>query len=259
LCGHCKGAFTDSICDEKGWFGQAENSTLVIQELGEMHPEHQALFLTVLEERTYRRIGDNKEFPLTAQIIMTTDKDLKQAAEHGLFSQQLLHRIKRQIKIPPLRERPEDIPVIIEGWRRERQVTIGHVDDAAIRALRRFSWPGNVRQLLSVMQTVAESGNWSVANIRATAEAIHEQSPQLVDAGSSGAAPDDEDVNKLRQAILDALADGVSLSRDDLQQRTSCKVKSTMVSSLNSLVQSGRVKRLGKGPRTCYRLNGNGR
>lgn len=258
LMGHSKGAFTSAICDEKGWFGQAENGTLVIEELGEMHSEHQTLFLTVLEERKYRRIGDNKEFPLTAQIIMTTDQDLWQAAECGRFSRQLLYRIKRQITIPPLRERLEDIPAIIEGWRRERLVAIGHMDATAIRALQRFRWPGNVRQLLNVMQMVAESGNWSVANIRAIAEADHAQSPQSPD-GSPNGAPEEDSVDELRQAILDALADGVSLSRRELQQRTSCPVNSTMVSSLNGLVQSGRIKRSGRGPKTRYRLNGNGR
>ncbi|MCL5975159.1 MAG: sigma-54 dependent transcriptional regulator, partial [Gammaproteobacteria bacterium] len=156
LFGHEKGAFTGAITARKGRFEMAEGGTLFLDEIGDMPLPMQVKLLRVLQERTFERVGSNKTQKANVRVIAATHRNLETHIEDGRFREDLFYRLNVfPIEMPALRERPEDIPLLIhELIQRIEHENRGAVrfTPAAIASLCRYSWPGNVRELANVVE-----------------------------------------------------------------------------------------------------------
>jgi DNA-binding NtrC family response regulator len=157
LFGHEKGAFTSADAVRKGCFELAQNGTLLLDEFTEMKPDLQAKLLRVLEERKLRRVGGNQEIALDVRPLATSNCELNRAIVDGRLRQDLYYRLcVFVITVPPLRERPDDIPPLtqsfIQRFAAESHRPITGADEECLLALQSYSWPGNVRQLRNVVQ-----------------------------------------------------------------------------------------------------------
>ena len=160
LFGYVEGAFTGARKGGKlGLFELAHDGTLFLDEIGELAPEIQSRLLRVLQEREIMRIGDDKIIPVDVRIISATNRDLFQQTQNGSFRQDLYYRIHVVgLRIPPLRARAEDIPLIFEHYLRLFAGKAGRdaqLTQAARETLKSYAWPGNVRQLRNVAEVVA--------------------------------------------------------------------------------------------------------
>ncbi|MBU1209505.1 MAG: sigma-54 dependent transcriptional regulator [Proteobacteria bacterium] len=156
LFGHEKGAFTGAVKTKRGRLELADKGTLFLDEIGEMPKELQVKILRVLEEQKFQRVGGMEEIEVDNRIIAATNKDLKQAVEAGAFREDLYYRLNVIIiPIPPLRERKEDIPFLVEHFLdKHREVgkkKIKGVGARALQILMEYAWPGNVRELENVL------------------------------------------------------------------------------------------------------------
>jgi DNA-binding NtrC family response regulator len=152
LFGHEKGAFTGAIKTKKGRLELADQGTLFLDEIGEMPKELQVKILRVLEEQKFQRVGGTQDVEVDNRVIAATNKDLKQAVEAGAFRDDLFYRLNViTISIPPLRERKEDIPLLVdyflEKHRKMFKSRAVGVNDEALKLLAEYPWPGNVREL----------------------------------------------------------------------------------------------------------------
>ena len=157
LFGYEKGAFTGAAAAKPGMFELAQGGTIFLDEIGDMNLEMQAKLLRVLEEREIVRVGGNKRISVDVRIIAATNKDLRRSIVDGRFREDLYHRIKViEIKLPSLRERPEDIPLlaryfcsILAAQRRGSPKTLS---EETIAVLSAYGWPGNVRELRNAVE-----------------------------------------------------------------------------------------------------------
>ena len=164
LFGHIKGAFTGATQTQEGLLAFAHESTLFLDEIGELPLAVQASLLRALETQSYRRIGEKQERQVNIRFIFATNRRLAEEVAEGRFNEAFFHRINAfNIEIPPLRERKEDLPLLVDyflttlssGTRPPRVV------DSAMDAIMRYQWPGNVRELRNVLERsiiLAESG-----------------------------------------------------------------------------------------------------
>ena len=156
LFGHEKGAFTGAISTRQGRFELAEGGTLFLDEIGDMSLHMQVKLLRVLQERVFERVGSNRSIRTDVRIIAATHRDLEGAIADGKFREDLFYRLNVfPIDMPPLRERREDVPLLIEElalrYRNEKRVSM-HLTPAAINVLCQYSWPGNVRELANLVE-----------------------------------------------------------------------------------------------------------
>jgi DNA-binding NtrC family response regulator len=152
LFGHVKGAFTGAVADRPGRFELAGKGTLFLDEVAEIPIDLQAKLLRVLQERTFERVGDAKTLPLDARVIAATHRDLGKMVEDGTFREDLYYRLRVvEIHLPPLRERPGDITVLVEGLlgkiTHDLAKDVRFVTPTALARLSAYHWPGNVREL----------------------------------------------------------------------------------------------------------------
>ena len=166
LFGHVKGSFTGAIADHKGYFEEADGGVIFLDEVAEMPMSTQARLLRVLENGEYLRVGDSTVRKTNIRVVAATNKDMLQAVKDGKFREDLYYRLSTvQINVPPLRDRGDDILLLARLFMRNfisenRTAEVTLTEDAQ-RLLKSYSWPGNVRQLKSVIEQVAlfESGN----------------------------------------------------------------------------------------------------
>ncbi len=156
LFGHERGAFTGATATHRGRFEQARGGTLFLDEVGEMSPATQAALLRTLQEKTIRRVGGTTEIDIDTRIICATHRDLRAEVEAGRFREDLYFRlVVYPIRLPPLRERPEDIALLVGHFLRQLCRDVGRdvlrVHPDALDALSRYAWPGNVRELGNVV------------------------------------------------------------------------------------------------------------
>ena len=151
LFGHEKGAFTGAHAMKKGLWEEAASGTLFLDEITETSPTVQAKLLRVLQEGVIRRVGSNREIKVSARVIAASNRDIEQAVREGTFRRDLYYRLGQVLRLPPLRERLEDIPLLVAHFcqRAEREIM---VTDEAMELLCAYEWPGNVRELESVIQ-----------------------------------------------------------------------------------------------------------
>lgn len=157
LFGYKKGAFTDARSDKKGLLFEANEGTLFLDEVTEMSLSLQAKLLRVIEEREVRPLGDTASYPIDVRIISTSNRDIESSIKQGQFREDLYYRLKViDITMPPLRDRKEDIPLLIhhfiQKFSKELQKPVSGVSEEALNLLLHYPWPGNVRELENVIQ-----------------------------------------------------------------------------------------------------------
>ena len=160
LFGHVKGAFTGAIANRTGRFEMAEEGTLFLDEIGDMNPALQVKLLRVLQERCFEPVGSTKTISSNVRVIAATNIDLELAVEDGKFREDLFYRLNViPIRIPALRERKSDIPLLIhhfmQNFNRTRNRHLNGVTPEAMALLSNYSWPGNIRELENLIERLA--------------------------------------------------------------------------------------------------------
>ena len=159
LFGYEKGAFTDARTSRKGLLDMADGGTLFLDEIGEMAPQLQAKLLRVLETRTFRRMSGHVDITVDVRVVAATHRDLRRLVAEGRFREDLYYRLHVvPVTMPPLRERPDDIPILAEAFvelfARKHHRPPARLHPDAVRALVGYAWPGNVRELKNVIERV---------------------------------------------------------------------------------------------------------
>ena len=157
LFGHEKGAFTSAVKQRKGRFEQADGGTLFLDEIGDMSLAAQAKMLRVLQDRRITRVGGEKEIEVQVRVVAATNKRLETEIAEGRFREDLYHRLSVvKLRMPPLRERPEDIPLLVESFVAELSADLDKkpltFKKEALQVLQKQPWPGNIRQLRNVVE-----------------------------------------------------------------------------------------------------------
>ncbi len=160
LFGHEKGAFTSAIKQRKGNFEQADGGTLFLDEIGDMSLSAQAKVLRALQENKINRVGGEKDISVNVRVIAATNKDLKEEISKGNFREDLYHRLSViVIRVPALRERKEDIPLLIDyfldSYSKETNIQTPKITKGAIKKLQERDWSGNVRELKNSIERLA--------------------------------------------------------------------------------------------------------
>jgi two-component system nitrogen regulation response regulator NtrX len=156
LFGHEKGAFTDAVSSRKGRFEIAGGGTLFLDEIGDMSLSAQAKVLRVIQEQKIERVGGEKTIETDVRIIAASNKDLEKACAQGLFRQDLYFRLNViPIHLPPLRERKEDIAVLLWHFLKEQGIENLRLEDDAMEMLLSYDWPGNVRELKNIAERIS--------------------------------------------------------------------------------------------------------
>jgi formate hydrogenlyase transcriptional activator len=182
LFGHEKGAFTGALQRRAGRFESADGGTIFLDEIGELSPETQLALLRVLQERELERVGSNQPVPIDVRVVAATNRDLDTTVHAGTFRQDLFYRLNVfPIRVPPLRERENDIPLLVEylveRYARRAGKTVSHVEKKTLDILQAYDWPGNVRELQNVIERaviLCDGGTFSVDETW-----LHPKSPQL--------------------------------------------------------------------------------
>jgi DNA-binding NtrC family response regulator len=155
LFGYLRGAFTDARRDKRGLFVEAHGGTLFLDEIGELPPVLQAKLLRVIEDKEVRPLGATTGAKVDVRLISATNRDLRRAVDEGKFRQDLFYRLDVvEMPLPPLRERPEDLPLLIEHFiaRSKRVSRVKCLSEGALRILLNYPWPGNVRELENTIE-----------------------------------------------------------------------------------------------------------
>jgi transcriptional regulator with PAS, ATPase and Fis domain len=171
LFGHEKGAFTGAAFNRKGRFEMADGGTIFLDEIGTITPKMQVELLRVLESKTFVRVGGNKEITSDFRVICATNRDLKEMVKNGTFREDLYYRLNVvNIKIPPLRERPGDIPLLVHHFIRKYCTSMSRdlipIEPAALKHLENFEYPGNVRELENMIERAIVVGNGKVIRLK---------------------------------------------------------------------------------------------
>ncbi len=158
LFGHEKGAFTGAVKSKKGRFELADGGTIFLDEIGEISHTIQVKLLRILQEKTFERVGGESTLSVDVRIIAATNRDLKKEVDEGRFREDLYYRLNVvQVVVPPLRERKDDIPLLISHFLlelcRENNKSIFEITNKAKNALYNYSWPGNVRELRNAIES----------------------------------------------------------------------------------------------------------
>ena len=159
LMGHEKGAFTDAKARKEGLFELAGKGTIFLDEIGEMGILLQSRLLRVLENRRFRRVGGKDDLEIKARIVAATNRKLAEAIDEGQFRNDLYYRLQVvEIHVPPLRERPQDLEILINHFLRDLNQQLGlrcaPVDAALLEVLQKYPWPGNTRELRNVLKRI---------------------------------------------------------------------------------------------------------
>ena len=175
LFGHVKGAFTDAGRDRDGLIKLAHRGTLFLDEIGELPLEIQKKFLRVLEDKKFRPVGSTAELKSDFRLISATNRNLEEMVEKGTFRSDLLYRIKSQkLVLPPLRERKEDIPELVNHYQaricRRMAIPPKTIHPEFIQCLYDYEWPGNVRELVNILDQV-------ICSARSTPALFHKNLP----------------------------------------------------------------------------------
>jgi DNA-binding NtrC family response regulator len=157
LFGHEKGAFTGAMQRRLGRFELADGGTIFLDEVGELLPDTQVALLRVLQEREFERVGGGRPVHVDVRVIAATNRDLKTAVAKGTFREDLFYRLNVfPVEVPPLRERKDDIPLLVshftQQFARRMNKVIDTISSATMDALRRYHWPGNIRELQNVIE-----------------------------------------------------------------------------------------------------------
>ena len=164
LFGHEKGAFTGAMFNRKGRFEMADGGTIFLDEIATISGKMQIELLRVLESKTFVRVGGNKEIKSDFRVICATNRNLKKLVEEGTFREDLYYRLNVvNITIPPLRERREDIPMLVQHFIKKYCTSMSRdlisIDPAALKRIEEYDFPGNVRELENMIERAIVVGN----------------------------------------------------------------------------------------------------
>ena len=209
LFGYRSGAFTDARKDREGRFGAADGGTIFLDEIGDIPHSLQVKLLRVIEERIYEPLGSNDSIKVDIRVIAATNRDLKALVEQGQFRDDLYYRLNVvNILLPPLRERKEDIPLLIEHFvdkfRAEKQKDINGISDSVLTLLMQHSFPGNIRELENIIEyafILCPGGLIQENHLPDSFQAGETTNPFQIDTGSGNLSL--EQIEK--QAILNSL------------------------------------------------------
>ena len=170
LFGHVRGAFTGAIRDKKGRFELADQGTLILDEVGELSPNIQVKLLRVLQEGEIERVGGTDTIAVDVRLIAATNRDLSAEMEAGRFREDLFYRVAvYPITVPPLCDRRDDIPVLVQHFTRHfaqrRGLSIDEVPAEVMRRLQAYDWPGNIRELQNVIERAVLTTTGSVLHL----------------------------------------------------------------------------------------------
>ena len=180
LFGHVKGAFTGAIKDRLGRFELANDGTIFLDEIGELPPAVQAKLLRVLQDGEFEKLGESRTRKVDVRIIAATNRNLREAMENGHFREDLFYRLNTvRLKLLPLQERPEDVPVLIAHFLQKFSPNPNpDLQPEARLALLSYGWPGNVRELENAIQRAALLTRQSQISLQDLPDEIHPDSPQ---------------------------------------------------------------------------------
>lgn len=188
LFGHEKGAFTGATTQQKGKVELADDGTLFLDEIGDMAPDLQAKLLRLLQDREFHRVGGTRLVRVNLRVIAATNRDLSKAVKEGTFREDLFHRLNViSFSIPPLRDRPDEIPHLADLFLRRYTKEMGkpglRLTEAALRAMQQYPWPGNVRELENaVARAVVLSTDREIGPEHLRLSAGQEEEPQVREA-----------------------------------------------------------------------------
>jgi len=209
LFGYKKGAFTGAIGDSEGLFCAADGGTIFLDEIMEMSPELQVKLMRVLQERKIRHLGDTREIAIDVRVVAATNKPVRESLDSGAVRKDLYYRLSViTIHIPPLRERAEDVPLLVEHFFKKHEKsynkTVTKIEPEAMDALMKYPWPGNVRELENLVEMLLAYSKSSVVRLADLPERILESNSPA----STGALGDQVYTLKEaeRQLIINALA-----------------------------------------------------
>jgi len=177
LFGHERGAFTGAIKDRPGRFEMAEGGTIFLDDIDDVPLGMQVKLLRVLQNRTVERVGGTRTIPINVRVIAGTKRDLKQMVTDGRFREDLFYRLNvLPVALPPLRERPEDIPVLMDHFLRRffrrKNEDVPPISDAVMQAFTRYNWPGNVRELENACERIAQTCSCGTVRIGCVSASI---------------------------------------------------------------------------------------
>jgi DNA-binding NtrC family response regulator len=177
LFGHERGAFTGAIKDRPGRFEMAEGGTIFLDDIDDVPLGMQVKLLRVLQNRTVERVGGTRTIPINVRVIAGTKRDLRQMVADGKFREDLYYRLNvLPVALPPLRERPEDIPVLMDHFLqrffRRKNEDVPPISDAVMQAFTRYHWPGNVRELENACERIAQTCACGAVRIGCVSAAI---------------------------------------------------------------------------------------
>jgi two-component system, NtrC family, nitrogen regulation response regulator GlnG len=245
LFGHERGAFTGATSRSQGRFEQANGGTLFLDEIGDMPPEAQTRLLRVLQEGEFTSVGGRQTIRANVRIIAATHRDLRQAIRQGQFREDLFYRLNVvPIRVPPLRERVEDIPPLARHFLdRARQDGLPgkSLDQSAVERLRAYRWPGNVRELENLMRRLAAlCPDETIAGEVIGAELAEAESPREEAAQFAGPEPLSHAVERHIRQFLAAHEDGLMPS--DIYDRVIAEVERPLIRMTLAATRGNQIK-----------------
>jgi len=255
LFGHEKGAFTGATHQRAGRFEQADGGTLFLDEIGDMPAALQTRLLRVLSDGCFYRVGGRDQIEVDARIIAATNQDLEQQVSQGRFREDLFHRLNViRIIVPSLASRREDIPKMVDSFLArlagELRVERKMLDDAAIQAMTRHDWPGNVRQLENVCRWITVMAPAKIVSVNDLPEEVLSTSPVSRVSGDNSTDPDW--VAHLRRVVEQRLDRGDSRILDTLNPEFERLMIETALAHTRGHKQEA-ARRLGWGRNTLTR------
>lgn len=246
LFGHERGAFTDAQAMKKGKLELADGGTLFLDEVGEVSGAVQAKLLRVLETMSFTRLGGTRPINVNVRIVVATNRDLREEADAGRFRSDLYYRLNVfPIRLPPLRERREDIPALTRFFLRKFSEkyarTVPLIEQGALKQLQQYDWPGNIRELRNICERLvirARGGDTiASADVAACGLAAPADINRIVAMPSEGL-----DMDEVEKAlVLEALR------RSDWNQTEAAKLLNISVDRMNNRVKKWNLRRGGKG------------
>ena len=182
LFGHEKGAFTGALQRRTGRFEAADGGTIFLDEIGDLPPETQVALLRVLQEREFERVGSSRPISVDVRVLAATHRDLSVAVKGGSFREDLFYRLNViPIQLPPLRERREDVPLLIAHFLQKFSKELGKdargVTPEAMIVLERYHWPGNIRELENVLERAIVLGGADMVGVESLPESVRRERP----------------------------------------------------------------------------------
>lgn len=224
LFGHERGAFTGAIERKIGKFQLANNGTIFLDEIGELRPDMQVKLLRVLQERKFVPIGGNREIKTNARILTATNRNLEKMIEEGVFREDLFYRLNvMPIFLPPLRERIEDLQSLVDhfikNFNKQHHRTIQGIHPLALDTLKKYNWPGNIRELENVIEHSFIVENSNVITFESLPENIRTiaNKPQEVKTGGQITGPLDFELFK-EQAEKDFIISALKANNGRINQ-----------------------------------------